>query len=87
MAVVVLRHPLRDLAGGATRVEVAGANVGEALKGLVHEHPRLDGWVLDEQGDLRSHVNVFVDGLRANLDVPLEPDSELNIIQAISGGG
>ena len=86
MAVVVLRHPLRDLADGETRVEVAGASVGEALQGLVREHPRLEGWVLDEQGDLRRHVNVFVDGTRADLDVPLRPDSELNIIQAISGG-
>lgn len=86
MAVVVLRHPLRDLADGATRVEVEGASVGEALADLVHEHPRLKGWVLDEQGDIRRHVSVFVDGLRANLDVPVRPDSELNIIQAISGG-
>ena len=86
MAVIVLRHPLRDLADGETRVEVAGANVGEALDGLVREHPRLKSWVLDEQGRIRRHVNVFVDGARADLDVAVRPDSELNIIQAISGG-
>ena len=86
MAVVILRHPLRDLAGGNTQVEVAGANVGEALRDLERAHPRLKGWVLDEQGEIRRHVNVFVDGERAALDVSLTPDSELNIIQAISGG-
>lgn len=67
-------------------MEVTGASVGEALNDLVSEYPRLKGWVLDEQGQIRRHVNVFVDGLRANLEVPLRPDSELNIIQAISGG-
>ena len=86
MAVVVLRNPLRDLADGQTRVEVTGANVGEALTALVTEHPRLRTWILDEQGQIRPHVNVFVDGERSRLDVPLKPDSELNIIQAISGG-
>ena len=86
MAVVVLRHPLRDLADGETRVEVGGANVGEALDHLVTEHPKLKGWVLDEQGRIRRHVNVFVDGLRADASVAVKPETELNIIQAISGG-
>ena len=86
MAIVVLRHPLRDLAGGETRVEVDGSSVGEALSDLVTAHPRLRTWVLDEQGQIRRHVNVFVDGHRADLDFAVSPDSELNIIQAISGG-
>jgi len=86
VAVVVLRHPLRDLAGGATRVQVTGSNVSEALAELVTEHPRLRTWVLDEQGQIRRHVNVFVDGHRAGSDFSVQPDSELNIIQAISGG-
>lgn len=86
MAVVVLRHPLRDLAGGNTRVEVSGSDVAEALHDLEQIHPAMKGWVLDEQGQIRRHVNVFVDGERAQLDVPVSPASELNIIQAISGG-
>jgi len=86
VAVVVLRHPLRDLAGGATRVELGGTSVGEVLSELVTEHPRLRTWVLDEQGQIRRHVNVFVDGHRAGIDFAVDPDSELNIIQAISGG-
>ena len=86
MAVVVLRHPLRDLAGGNTRVEVSGGNVAEALRELEQQHPAMKGWVLDEQGQIRRHVNVFVDGERASLDVAVSPKSELNIIQAISGG-
>ena len=86
MAVIILRHPLRDLAGGATRVEVDGTSVGEALRDLVAEHPGLKGWVLDEQGQIRRHVNVFVDGIRADATVTVKAETELNIIQAISGG-
>ena len=86
MAVVILRHPLRDLAEGNTRIEVGGDDVGKALRELEEAYPRMKGWVLDEQGQIRRHVNVFVDGERATLDVAVAPDSELNIIQAISGG-
>ena len=77
---------MRDLADGNTRIEVSGGNVGEALRELEGAHPRMKGWVLDEQGQIRRHVNVFVDGERATLDVAVSPSSELNIIQAISGG-
>lgn len=86
MPTVVLRHPLRDLADGETHVEVGGTSVGEALAALERIHPRLKGWVLDEHGEIRRHVNVFVDGLRASAGNPVPSDGELNIIQAISGG-
>src|SRR5688500_14364313 len=86
MAVVVLRHPLRDLAGGATRVEASGSIVGEVLDDLVREHPGLNGWVLDDQARIRRHVNVCVDGRRADVAVWVASDFELNIIEAISGG-
>jgi hypothetical protein len=48
------------------------------------------GYVLDEQGMLRTHVNVFVDGTqvadRTLMDDPLGPTSEIHVIQALSGG-
>ena len=39
MATVNLRAPLRDLAGGAARVDLIGATVAEVLKGLERDHP------------------------------------------------
>src|SRR6187455_1375071 len=56
MATVVLRSPLRDLAGGRSSVEVDGGSVGEVLGRLEGEYPRLVGWVRDEQGGIREHV-------------------------------
>lgn len=69
---------------------VSGATVREALLAVFREHPALRGYVLDDQGRLRQHVVVFVDGEqvrdRAGLGDPIGPSSELFVLQALSGG-
>ena len=64
MAHVRLRAPLSELCGGREH-EVDGATVGDVLVALEREHPPIAGWVLDEQGRIREHVNVFVNGTPA----------------------
>jgi molybdopterin converting factor small subunit len=86
MAVVRLRSPLRDLAGGAPTVRVQGVTVGEALRALEVEHPSLAGWIVDEHGRIRRHVNVYVDGERCDEDEQVGSDDVLHIVSAISGG-
>jgi len=86
MATVVLRSPLRDLAGGQSSVEVDGGSVGEVLGKLEGEYPRLVGWVRDEQGHIRQHVNVFLNGERAPSEAEVEPGDKIHILPAISGG-
>ena len=86
MAVVTLRPPLRDLAGGAARVDVEGDTVGKALRALEHAHPPLVGWVLDEHGRVRPHVNVFLNGERQREDAPVAAGDVLHVLSAISGG-
>lgn len=53
-------------------------------------NPLLRGYVLDDQGRLRDHVVIFVDGRRCadrtRLDDPLQPASNVYILQALSGG-
>ena len=44
------------------------------------------GYVLDEQGDLRKHVFVFVDGRRAALGDTVRPESAIHVLQALTGG-
>lgn len=67
--------------------EVPGASVRAVLEGLFAEHPRLRGYVLDDQGGLRRHVVVFVDGAAVrDLGHPVRPKSEVVIMQALSGG-
>ncbi len=70
---------------------VAGATVRAALDEVFRENPRLRGYVLDEQGRLRRHVVVFVDGEpvadRDGLTDPLAPGARVFVMQALSGGG
>lgn len=86
MATVHLRAPLKDLAGGSRTVEVDGASVGEVLRELERQHPRIVGWVLDEHGRVRTHVNVFVDGERVREDAPVAESATVHVLPSISGG-
>lgn len=86
MATVKLRAPLKDLAGGNREITIQGTSVGQVLRELEHRHPKITGWVLDEQGRVRRHVNVFVDGERVKEDAPVAPDSTLHVLPSISGG-
>jgi molybdopterin converting factor small subunit len=86
MPVARLRGTLKQLAGETAEVRVDGATVAEALRALEAEQPALQGWILDERGDLRRHVNVFVGGERAEPEAAVGPDDRLEILPAISGG-
>ena len=72
------------------RQAVTGATVAQALHRVFADNPRLQGYILDDQGRLRKHVAVFVDGRmigdRRHLSDPLTPDSEIYVAQALSGG-
>ncbi len=86
MATVTLRAPLKDLAGGVSDVRVEGATVGEAIRELEAAHPKLAGWILDEQGRIRRHINVFVNGERMRGDAPIAPGDLIHVLPSISGG-
>lgn len=70
--------------------EVDAATVGEALRAVFEQLPALRGYILDDQGAVRHHVVIFVDGAtvmdRRGLSDPLRPDSEVFVMQALSGG-
>lgn len=83
---VVLRSPLSTLAGSAGRVPVAGATVSEALVDLERRCPGLRGWVIDEHGRIREHVNVFVNGSPGEALTPIAAADTLHVLSAISGG-
>jgi len=86
VVVVRLRAPLRELAGGSPEVPVDGTTVGEALRALEHAHDPITGWILDEHGRIRPHVNVFLDGDRVTEDAEIPADAVLHVLSAISGG-
>ena len=69
---------------------VEGTTVREALESVFETQPQLRGYVLDDQGRLRKHVVVFIDGDmlrdRDGLSDPVSVDAELFVMQALSGG-
>lgn len=79
--------PLRSYTGEQSVVEADGASVAEVLADLDRRYPGLRFRVVDEQGRLRQHMNVFVNQDRTrDLSTTLAPDDELTLMQALSGG-
>jgi len=70
--------------------QVDGGTVREALNAVFTRHPTLRSYVLDDQGAVRQHVVVFVDGTaitdRQKQNDGVKPDSEIFVMQALSGG-
>ena len=86
MALVRLRGPLKRLAGDRSEHAIDGASVGELLAGFEREHPAAPGWILDESGALRRHINVFVNGELGAQDTRVSGDDRIDVLPAISGG-
>jgi len=69
---------------------VEGDTVRQALDAVFQANPRARAYVLDEQGAVRRHMVVFVDGRqvldRQHLSDPVPRDGEIYVAQALSGG-
>ncbi len=70
--------------------QVPGTTVGEVLAALEQRYPGLLGYLCEDDGGLRKHVNVFLDeemvSDRRSLSDPVGPDSRVFVVQALSGG-
>jgi molybdopterin converting factor small subunit len=86
MAVVHVRGPLRKLAGGRAEHELDGASVLEVLRAFELAHPDLGGWILDERGRIRRHINVFVNGDRGDEATAVSSGDSVEVLPAITGG-
>lgn len=74
----------------APTIRAEGATVAEVLAAGLADDPMLRSYVLDEQGRLRKHVNIYLDGEpvrdRLRLGDPVSPQAEIYVLQALSGG-
>lgn len=68
-------------------VDASGGTVAEVLMDLDRQFPGIRFRMIDEQDRIRRHVRLFVGGRQVeSISDPLEPDGELVIVQALSGG-
>lgn len=83
---------LQTFAGGQNPVELDAApgTAGEALEALWALYPALRDRVVDEQGEVRQHINIFVGNecirFASGLSTPVPDGSEITIVPAVSGG-
>jgi hypothetical protein len=70
--------------------EVDGRTVREVLDAVFAANEQARGYVLDDRGALRKHMNVFINGEgirdRQHLSDPVPPGGEVYVFQALSGG-
>ena len=89
MARIAFTPHLRAVGPTETRT-YEGATLAEVLDAAGRDFPRLKAYVLDDQGRLRKHIAIFVDGrMQARdsaLGLALTPQSEVYVFQALSGG-
>jgi hypothetical protein len=89
MARIVFTQQLRRFTE-TPQLDAPAATLRAALEAAFALNPRLRGYVLDDQDHLRPNVVAFIDGRRCRdrvrLDDALRPDSEVHVMQALSGG-
>lgn len=87
----VIPGALRELAGrGEVRVEGTASPVSAALSLLWAECPAIRDRIITELGELRPHINIFVDGedirYSGGLEAPVRDGAQVFLLPAISGG-
>ena len=70
--------------------KVSGSNLKEVLSAVFEDNSQLGSYILDDQGRLRKHILVSIDNElikdRIHLSDPVQSDSEVYVLQALSGG-
>lgn len=82
--------PLRKLTGGSDEVSVEGASVRAVIDHLEERHPGVRERLLDQKGDLRRFVNVYLNGndirFLNDLNSTVKDGDDISIVPAIAGG-
>jgi molybdopterin synthase sulfur carrier subunit len=87
---VSIPTPLRPLTDNLDTVEVEGATVTELLAALEKKYPGIGERLLDDKGNVRRFVNIYVNGedirFLQDKETPVKPGEEVSIVPAIAGG-
>jgi len=82
--------PLRSLSGGEATVTVDAGDLRSAIEQLDARFPGFKGRLLDDQGQPRQFVNLFLNDedvrLGQGLDAPVTDSDEIAIVPAVAGG-
>ncbi len=91
MAKIVIPTPLRKFTDQQREYETDASTVKESLVKLTEAYPELEENLLDENGEVRSYVRIYIGddeiGELQNGETPVEEDTVISIVPAIAGGG
>lgn len=87
---VRIPQPLRGLTANASTVQSSGPSLADCITQLEQDYPGMKERLMDEQGQLRRFVNVYVNGddvrFIDGLQTPLKDGDEVSIVPAVAGG-
>jgi sulfur-carrier protein len=87
---VLIPAPLRRYTGGESKVTAGGTTVSELIESLESAYPGLRDRIVEEDGDIRRFVNVFVNGQNVRklqgIETALSDGDEVGIVPAMAGG-
>jgi len=87
---VSIASPLWGFVDGSKRVEGSGRNVGELIEGLESRFPGIRASILDGQGRIYPHLNIYLNqqdiGALKGLATPVQEGDQVFIVPAIAGG-
>jgi molybdopterin synthase sulfur carrier subunit len=90
MPIVYIPSPLRRVTAGQSKVSVTGRTVEAVLTNLERQYPGVRTQVREESGEVRSFINIFVNGTEIRqlqgLATALNEKDEVSIIPAMAGG-
>ena len=91
MGVIIrIPSPLRRITEGQDRVEVEGSTLSETINGLEDKFPGIKARLLDETGELKHFVNVYVNGedirFQEGIKTSVSSGDEISIVPAVAGG-
>ena len=91
MSVLVrIPTPLRRMTNGQSKVEMQSSNLGELVEKLDGEYPGFKERLVDENGDLRYFVNIYLNGedvrFMEGLETSTSEGDEVSIVPAVAGG-
>ena len=87
---VLIPTPLRRMTGGKDKVEVESTTLGEMVENLESTYPGFKERLVDENGDLRYFVNIYINGedvrFLQGLQTSTSTGDEVSIVPAVAGG-
>jgi len=90
MATIIIPTPLRKFTGNQSKLEISAGTIEEAVRDLSSNFPDIKKHLLDEKGQIRSFLNIFVgeDDIRdlENEKTALQSNTVVSIVPAIAGG-